>query len=75
MVVSARVVALAKLGYDVLGRKVFTWTYSSCINPGSSGRPADPPRLKAILNIVMVNSAAMLALLTPPPHGASTVGG
>ena len=29
MVVSACVVALTKFGYGVLGRKVFTWTYSS----------------------------------------------
>jgi hypothetical protein len=30
---------------------------------------------KTILNSALVISAVMLALLTPPPHGALTVGG
>jgi hypothetical protein len=76
MVVSACVAAIAKLGHGVLGRKVFS--------PGGEAResiPAAPggwlihPPFKTILNSALMISAVMLALLTPPPHGASTVGG
>jgi hypothetical protein len=43
--------------------------------PASPGGWLIHPPFKTILNSALVISAAMLALVTPPLHGASTVGG
>jgi hypothetical protein len=73
MVVSARLVALTKFDYGVLGR--ITGGKAGESIPIAPGGGLIHPPLKTILNSALVMSAVMRALLMPPPHGASVVGG